>query len=90
MTDLIQAMVYTIQKFVSMFFTLNIDNDVSIGGFMLATAILGALIRLIFSVIHVPGGKFAPRGSSSSDDLGGSVVSSGIEDKGGKWKHNVN
>lgn len=57
MTDLITAMVYTIRKYVAMLFSLQIDNGVSIGAFFLAVAIMGALIKLLFSLIHIPGRK---------------------------------
>lgn len=66
MSDLVGAMVYTISSFVQMFFNLYIDDGVSIGGFLLAVAILGAVIRLIFSLINVPGSRWVSGGSSGS------------------------
>ena len=66
MSDLVGAMVYTISSFVQMFFSLYIDDGVSIGGFLLAVAILGAVIRLIFSLINVPGSRWVSGGSSAA------------------------
>lgn len=59
MTDLVTAMVYTITKFVSMLFSMQIDPGISVGSFLLAIAILGAVIRLVFALIRVPGQKWA-------------------------------
>lgn len=61
MTDLITAITYTISKFVSMFFTLQIDPGVSIGHFLVAVAILGAVIRLVFRLVNVPGRAWASK-----------------------------
>lgn len=59
MTDLVTAMVYTITKFVAMLFSMQIDPNISVGSFLLAVAILGAVIRLVFALIRVPGQKWA-------------------------------
>lgn len=58
MGELVTAMVYTIGRYVTMLFTLQIDPNISVGSFLLALAILGALIKLIFSLVKVPGGKW--------------------------------
>lgn len=55
MSELVQAMVHTISRFVMMFFNLQIDSGVTVGGFLVAVAILGAVIRLIFLFVNVPG-----------------------------------
>ena len=59
MSDLVMAMVYTIQRYVTMMFSLQIDNGVSIGDFFLAVAIMGALIKIVFSAVRVGGRKIA-------------------------------
>lgn len=63
MSDLITAMVYTIQQFVSMFFDLQIDSGLSIGHFIIAVSILSLVIRVLFSAIGVKGTASVVQGS---------------------------
>lgn len=71
MTDLMTAITYTIGKFVSMFFNLQIEAGVSIGHFLVAAAILGAVIRLIFRLVNVPGNVWASKFSSKEKEKEG-------------------
>ncbi|MCI8403179.1 MAG: hypothetical protein HFI38_14000 [Lachnospiraceae bacterium] len=67
MTDLITAITYTISKFVTMFFSLQIDPGISIGHFFVAAAILGALIRFVFHTVQAPGSGWASRFKAKED-----------------------
>lgn len=84
MAEVVQAFAITIQKFVTMLFSMSMDDGLSVGAFMLAVAILGAVIGIIFALVKVPGDKW------SGEDYGYEFLhQKGLPDKGGKWTHNV-
>lgn len=81
MAEVVQAFTLTVSKFVSMLFQLNLGDDISVGAFLIASAVLGAIIGLLFSLIHVDYKRF------NNDTYWG--PQGRISDKGGRWTRNV-
>lgn len=55
MNELVQAVVYTIGKFVTMLFSIQVESGISVGNFLIASGVLCVVIKIIFNAISTPG-----------------------------------